>query len=235
VAAIPKAQVVAAKAQVFAALALRARIEANPDHPRAEALRDRSASWLRKVGAWEVAVEPQEEYIFAAPLGGLASGPLSDCQWAGEDVAVLAWALGLGERPTEWETVNATPLTAALRFMQGDGEAIRQQVCLRPVEELRDYFKRLSVVRWATHEVRLKRGGPADPRSLGVLGKVLRERLGNAGVTLSDADLAAGRAEIRRIGPNGLTGDSPIPGLLVVRQLAAEWIVGGRSPFWSDA
>ncbi len=232
-AAIPTPQVVAAKAQVCAALALRATIEANPGHPKAEALREGAAVWLRKVGAWELAVEPLEEHIFAAPLGGLASGPLSDCQWAGEDVAVLAWALGQGKRPPEWEPVNAAPLTAALHFMQDDGEAIRRQVSLQPVEELRDYFKRLSVVRWATHEARLKRGGSAEPRSLDVLVRVLRERLANADVVLTEVDFARGREEVERIGPGGLTGDSSsIPGLLVVRQMAAEWLVGGRSAFW---
>lgn len=87
-------------------------------------------------------------------------------------------------------------------------------------------------MRWASHEARLARAGRTDPAALEALARALRERLERVGVALQETDLAAGRAEVERIGPAGLSGESPIPGLLVVRQLAAEWVVGGRRSYW---
>ena len=229
----PWPQVVAAKAQVFAALTVRATLEADPAQPRAEELRAGSARWLRNVGAWELAVEPLEERILGAPLGGLSSGESIDCRWASEDLAVLAWALRLGERPREWEPVDATPLLRAVRFMQPDGVTFHEQAALREGAQLRAYFKRLSLVRWASHEARLLSSG-RDPASLAGLVEVLRERLDQAGIELAEADLAEGRAEVARIGPAGLSGESMLPGLLVVRQAAAEWLVAGRAAFWDE-
>jgi hypothetical protein len=230
----PSPQVVAAKAQVLAALALRATLEADPGQPRALELCAGSARWLRNVEAWALAVEPAEEEVLSAPLGALSRGERLDCQWASEELGVLAWGLDLGERPPEWEPVNASPLLRAVRFMQPDGAALRDQVHLREREELGAYLARLSVVRWASHEARLASAGRADPPALEALLRVLRARLDRAGVALREADLAAGRAEVARLGAAGLSGESPIPGLLVVRQSAAEWLAGGRRSLRAD-
>lgn len=227
----PWPQVVAAKAQVFAALTVRATLEADPEQPRAEELRAGSARWLRNVGAWELAVEPRDERVLSTPLGGLSRGELVDCRWASEDLAVLAWALGLGPQPPEWEPVDASPLLRAVRYMQPDGEGLREGVTLRASPALRDYYKRLSLVRWASHEARLE-GRGADSRSLVALREELRERLDQVGASLADEDLVTGRREIERVGVAALSGESVLPGLLVVRQIAAEWLVAGRVNFW---
>lgn len=220
-----------AKAHVLAALFQRAIVEDHPEHRRAEALRVSSARWLHEVGAWDLAVEPLEASIFDAPRRSLSSGQRTDCDWSGEHLAVLAWALQLGERPPEWQTIDGMVPTRAVGFMQPHAIEVSRSARLRPVDELREFFKRVSLVRWATHEARL--GGGSDRPLDGARRFLLEERLAAVGLVADEGDRVDARDAVRRMGQERLTDGSSIPGLLVVRQLSAEWVLGCRGrKFW---
>jgi hypothetical protein len=225
-----EARRVVAKAHVLAALALRAVAEDHPGHPRTEELRTGPAAWLRETGSWALAVEPLEEAIFTSPIGGLSSGLRTDCNWASEQVATLAWTLGLAERPTEWRPMDATTATRAIGFLGDAGARHLESACLRPRDELLAYFKRVSVVRSASKEARL-----TDHEARSILRSMLEKRLASARLSLTPDDIESGRREVESIGPVGLAGTSSIPGLLLVRQLAVEWVLGCRGlQFWED-
>src|SRR5690606_29771978 len=104
-----------------------------------------------------------EESVLRTPLQGLSPGQLTDCRWAGEHVGVLAWALGLTDRPVEWELTDVSGHLDSLGFMRDEVAAgLRERAALRPVKEREAYYKRVSLVRWATQEERLRQRGTLD-------------------------------------------------------------------------
>jgi len=131
--------------------------------------------------------------------------------------------------------VDATPLIKVVAFMTEDGAKFLDNANLKPSGEILYCYKRLSIVRWATHEARLLSNSSSNDSAMNVIESVLRKHLNRVGLDVRTEDLQIGRTEVERLGIESIFGDSVVTGILVVRQLAVEWIVGARMLFWDQA
>lgn len=228
----PNARRIGARSLVLGALVLRATLEMNPGHPRSSGLVQASRAWLERAGVWETEVEPLEAAILEKPLGCLSDGQLMDCRWSGEDLAVTLWALRRVPMPAEWVPVDPTPMFDSIGLMKEDASNVLEAE-VRSISELRLCYKRLSLFRWALRDARLP--NESGHHSRDALLSVLRSSLGRVGLELTVGEAETIRHEVARLSKQDIAGETHLSGIVVVRQMAAEWLVGLRTRFWDSS
>jgi hypothetical protein len=121
---------VARRSLILAAVVCRGSIDSGAGDAEAESLHKRIPEWLSELGIWDE-VEPSEEKVLRAPLGGLAANDVIRVTWYAEGLAVLAWALNRLEFPRHDEKVDPYAVSDSLWFLSEDAAEVISTAKLR--------------------------------------------------------------------------------------------------------
>lgn len=158
----PNAARVLRRAWILAAVTMRAFLEEEPatsfDEPMSLIW-----SWLETFGAVDD-LEETEEAMLATPHGHIATDQRVAAGWRGEGLAVLAWALGVGDMPDHETTVDAGALAGKMGFLGATLHPSLKNPRLRSAPEIDWMARRLLGVHWRLREFWL-RPKPVDFRT----------------------------------------------------------------------
>jgi hypothetical protein len=200
----PAPERIARRALVLAALACRGELETHAQDPDARAIAVTVRDWLSASGLIE-AFEAPEHALLDPPLGTLAPGEAAVAALCGEDAAVLAWSLALGEMPAIDVDADASAVAATLGWLDPGIRLALETVRLRPRTDLLLLAEALEVAHWRLADGRaaslaqfaagrIPVAGNAAPLPLAPNGDLLID-----GVWPAEAGNAAVAATVRRI------------------------------------
>jgi hypothetical protein len=220
----PSARRVARRALVLAAVAQRAFEEYTP----AEVSPEPGPALVRWLESRGVApeLERAERRLVEAPRGTLAQRQVVEGSWRSEGLAVLAWALGVGELPAHDETVAAGVLMRRLGLLGEGTPAVLTSPTLRPLEELQRMERRLFVLHWRLRDFGLK------PRAMDFAEFARTAWFGPfdiTGIALAEKDLALGGLPISKAPPEQV---GECQSIAMERHQAINWLLG-RHPVYS--
>lgn len=132
---VQPAATVARRTLALAACCCRGNIESGKGNADAESVRGRMIQWVTRFNLTEQ-LGPSEWAQISAPLGSLPPGVANGMTWEAEGLAVLLWALGLGEMPAHDDQVDPYAVAGAAHFLAEDVDEFIDGAILRPAEEL---------------------------------------------------------------------------------------------------
>lgn len=214
---------VARRAVAMTALAFRASMEVT-DHPRSAELSHEIPRWLERIG---VASElmPYEQDLLNTPYGGLDSSQSREANWSGEGAWVLAWAIGLVERPAECEWADYHALFERLRIMRPEVREVLAHAAARPAAE----WVRYGVETWALRsELQLRM---LQPDSREPLASIQSKRLEALGLS---PDPAVIERVVRLV--DSLTDEERkrAAGPVLLREHAIFWLLNDSPVYYDD-
>jgi hypothetical protein len=98
---------------------------------------------------------PEERELLEAPIGAWTQRQLLDASWSVEGLAVLAWALSLGDVLPPWDQKVDTPVLMR--------SIVRDRVKLRPATEIHAARELAELYNWRARTLRLERTGADCP------------------------------------------------------------------------
>jgi hypothetical protein len=127
---------VARRALILSGVVCRASLESCPDKTLREGTLQRVNEGFDRLELWPH-LEPTEERIIRANYGTMDKRLAIRGQWFVEGLAILGWALGLGEFPRHDQTVDPFEVTGNLGFLDPSAEDLLKSPKLRPLRELK--------------------------------------------------------------------------------------------------
>jgi len=135
---IQRPEIVAKRALALAACCCRGFIDEGKGNPDAESVRERMIQWIEKFKLKEQ-LGPFEWDSIRSPLGGLESVVAKRMSWEAEGLAVLAWALQLGQLPMHDDQVDPYAVTDSVFFLGDEAGNVVANASLRESEQLLAY------------------------------------------------------------------------------------------------
>lgn len=158
----PDAARVLRRAWALAAAAMRAAVEAAPQ-PHATETANRIGLWLAGAGV-DAELERDERELIETPVGKLPLQRRDHGLWRAEGLAVLGWALGVGDVPDHATPVDVAQVAAATGFLADTRPERVDPPRLRSSAELDWMARRLTGLHWRMRELFAGRE-PVDFRS----------------------------------------------------------------------
>lgn len=158
----PDAGRVLRRAQVLAAVAIRAFVEDEPQ-PRATETANRIGRWLAATGL-DGELERDERELIDAPVGRLSLQRKDVGVWRGEGLAVLGWALGVSDLPDHATPVDAAKVASAVGLLADRRPERVDPPRVRSPAELDWMGRRLIGLHWRMREL-FAAPAPVDFRS----------------------------------------------------------------------
>ncbi|HEX8348753.1 MAG TPA: DUF4272 domain-containing protein [Hymenobacter sp.] len=151
----PTQQRVAQRAIVLTILAYRGRLDSQSRNPAAVASWVKVKDWFGSLNINEE-LEPEEEHVFAAPLGTLTFQQAINAGWRTEGAGVLAWALNCYSLPKLDEFSNIDEIADGLGILNSLEKSTLYTGRLRSPEEIEHYGSIALTIHWRLRQFGLQ-------------------------------------------------------------------------------
>ena len=219
----PRAERVAARAVVLAAISCRGLIENEKgDSEGAERVRQRLLPWLKDIGA-SGELEPTEAAILSTPLGQLDRRATIDSSWRSEGFMVVAWALHYADLPPIYEICKPVETANAMGFLDVRERTALATPRLRSLDEIGYWADTYLTLHWRLRQFSLK---PVSMDFVAFASECKWATMRLTELQVQDNDLAINGVRIDRLDESTMRD---VVSITQERRIALDWLLGFES------